>query len=116
MRRLLTVLACLMLVLSLGATATAHALERPDSSGAANAGSGSPIAGGHVPDDSDQVPADGSKGYPHHHGGCHGDHVAAPVKVVLAVSLLDVRLAPVPAGGFVRPRSTADPTLRPPRA
>lgn len=27
---------------------------------------------GHAAGDTDQVPADNEKSYPHHHGGCHG--------------------------------------------
>ena len=33
-------------------------------------------AASHFEGDSDQVPADPDKGTPHHHGGCHGHHVA----------------------------------------
>lgn len=116
MRRLLNILACLMLVGSLGVTATAHALERPDASIGVSVTPGEQIAEGHTPDDADQVPADGDKGYPHHHGGCHGDHVAAPVKIASTTLTRDLRLAPVYAGQSMRPLSTADPALRPPQA
>lgn len=116
MRRLLNILACVMLALSLGGTATAHALERPDVSIGANDTRSEQIAEGHTPGDSDQVPADGDKGYPHHHGGCHGDHVAAPIKVTATILTLDLRLAPVVTGRSMRPLSTADPVLRPPQA
>lgn len=116
MRRLLNILACLMLVCSLGATATAHALERPDVSISASETPGEQIAEGHTPGDADQVPSDGDKGYPHHHGGCHGDHVAAPVKLASTVLTRDLRLAPVSARRSVLPLSTADPALRPPQA
>ena len=34
---------------------------------------------GHLDGDSDQVPADSETGYPHHHAGCHGHHVVAPL-------------------------------------
>lgn len=106
----------MMLVLSLGGTATAHALERPDASISAFETSGEQIAEGHAPGDADEVPADGDKGYPHHHGGCHGDHVAAPVKVASTTAMRDLRLAPVSAGRSMLPLSTADPALRPPQA
>jgi hypothetical protein len=115
-RRLLNILACLMLVCSLGATATAHALERPDASISASETPGEQIAEGHTPDDADQVPSDGDKGYPHHHGGCHGDHVAAPTKVASTTLMRNLRLAPVFAGRSMLPLSTADPALRPPQA
>ena len=84
MRLLLNILAYLALVGALGSTAMAHALERPDVSISSQAPIGEQFAEGHAPGDADQVPADGDKGYPHHHGGCHGDHFAAPVR--LAVS------------------------------
>ncbi len=116
MRRLLTTLACLMLVFSLGTTATAHALERPVVSVGAAEAPGEQIAVGHTPGDADQVPSDGDKGYPHHHGGCHGDHVAAPFKGTTTVVARDLRLAPISASGAMRPLSTADPALRPPQA
>jgi hypothetical protein len=115
-RRLLNILACLVLVCSLGATATAHALERPDASISTTETRGEQIAEGHTPGDADEVPADGDKGYPHHHGGCHGDHIAAPVKIASTALTRDLRLAPISAGRSMRPLSTADPALRPPQA
>lgn len=116
MARLLTLFACLALVLSLVTTATAHAMERPDVTAASHATAAEIAAEGHSPGDADQVPADGDKGYPHHHGGCHGDHVAAPVKAAAAMAHADVRAAFVPADRLVRPLATADPALRPPQA
>lgn len=105
-----------MLALVLGATATAHALERPDTAASARTVVGAQVAGGHVTGDADQVPTDRDKAAPHHHGGCHGDHVAAPVRVAAAVFHVVVRLGPMSTVGFDRPRSTADPAMRPPRA
>lgn len=116
MRRILNILACLTLVFSLETTAMAHALERPDVSVSTHVTRGEEIAEGHTPGDADQVPADGDKGYPHHHGGCHGDHVAAPVKVASTALTPDFRLVPVFTGRLMRPLSTADPALRPPQA
>lgn len=116
MRRLLNILACMMLALSLGAMATAHALERPDVSISASDTRGEEIAEGHTPGDADQVPADGDKGYPHHHGGCHGDHIAAPVKAGTTILAHDLRLAPVFSARSMLPLLTADPALRPPQA
>ncbi|OYZ08033.1 MAG: hypothetical protein B7Y36_18145 [Novosphingobium sp. 28-62-57] len=115
MRRLLIILACLV-VLSLGTTATAHVLERPEVSVLSSVTGVDEVAPGHVPGDADQVPSDGDKGYPHHHGGCHGDHVAAPVKASNAALMRDQRLAPIVASHSMRPLSTADPALRPPQA
>lgn len=105
-----------MLVFSLGTTATAHVLERPDVGVSPHETGVDEVALGHAPGDADQVPSDGDKGYPHHHGGCHGDHVAAPVKTTNNAVTRDLRLAPVSASHSMRPLSTADPALRPPQA
>lgn len=115
-RRLLTIFACLMLVFSLETTAAAHVLERPDASISAHESRAEQIAEAHTSDDVDQVPADSDKGYPHHHGGCHGDHVGAPVKLAIATLTRDLRLLPVSASRSMQPLSTADPALRPPQA
>jgi hypothetical protein len=115
-RRFLNILGCLTLVFSFGATATAHAFERPDASVNTHLTRSEEVAEGHSPGDADQVPADGDKGYTHHHGGCHGDHVGAPVKVASSIVMQDLRLAPVSAGRLMLPLSTADPALKPPQA
>jgi hypothetical protein len=73
MRRLLAMIACLGLILSLGVGSMAHALEPPPCVGIADAEL-------HWSGDADQLPSDADKGYPHHHGGCHGHHVAAPAE------------------------------------
>lgn len=116
MRRLLNILACLVLVCSLGTTATAHALERPDVSMTIQVPGSEQVAEGHSPGDADEVPADSDKGFPHHHGGCHGDHVAAPIKLASATIVRDHRKIPTPLIEVARPHSTADPALRPPQA
>lgn len=115
MRRLLNILACLMLVFSFGATATAHALERSNTSIGANDTRGEQIAEECTSGDADQVPADAANGYPHHHGGCHVHPVAAPVKIASTAHTRDLHLAPVFSGRSMRPLSTADPALRPPQ-
>lgn len=115
-RRLLNILAYLTIALSLGTTATAHVLERPDVSVSSYETGVDEVAMGHAPGDSDQVPSDRDKEYPHHHGGCHGDHVAAPVKATNTALTGDLRLAPIFASHSMRPLSTADPALRPPQA
>lgn len=74
MKRGITVFACLAVFLSFGMGSVAHAMEPIvciDANSAAEMG--------HVDGDGDQVPADSDKGYPHHHGDCHGHQVAAPV-------------------------------------
>jgi len=115
-RRLLNILAYLTIALSLGTTATAHVLERPDVGVSLHETGMDEIALGHAPGDADQVPSDSDKGYPHHHGGCHGDHVAAPVKIANNTLKPDLRLAPIFSIDSLRPLSTTDPALRPPQA
>jgi hypothetical protein len=61
------------LFLSMGMGAAAHASEQICLSGTEMTS-----AIGHADGDADQTP-DADKGYPHHHGGCHGHHMAAPV-------------------------------------
>lgn len=89
----------------------AHAMEPVaciDSSTAASMG--------HSNGDSDQVPADSEKGYPHHHGGCHGHQVAdAASDSVAVVALHTSDPRPLHAFQFM-PLATADPGLRPPIA
>lgn len=116
MRRLLSLLACLVLVVGLASTSMAHAMELPEISVSSHQTVGEQWAEGHTPGDADQVPADGDKGYPHHHGGCHGDHFAAPLKVVASAWAPSLRFTPHANVRTILPRSTADPALRPPQA
>lgn len=111
MHRLIVLFACLAVFLSLGTGSIAHVIE--------------PIAcidgvtaaeTGHVDGDGDQVPSDSDKGYPHHHAGCHGHHVATAIEK--AELLLQDG-----AGSLIRPSdalalaaSAAGPALRPPQA
>lgn len=115
MRQVLNILIC-FLVFSLGTTAIAHVLERPDVRVSSHEARADEVALGHVSGDSDQVRFDSDKGYPHHHGGCHGDHVAAPVKITNNGSHPYLRLAAIFSIRLILPRSTADPALRPPQA
>ena len=115
-RRLLNILAYLTIALSFGTTATAHVLERPDVAVSSHETRVDEVAAGHALGDADQVPADSDQGSPHHHGGCHGHHVAAPIKISNAAPTYDIRLAPIFASHPMRPLSTADPALRPPQA
>ena len=73
MARLLGILIAVSLLISLGIGAAAHAGEQICLPGMEAAG-----AVGHTDGDADQS-RDAETGYPHHHGGCHGHHVAAPV-------------------------------------
>jgi hypothetical protein len=110
MRRLTSLLACLMLLLTAW-SGTAHAAELMNCSEPVSAEMVMHVAG-----DCDEVPADSGKAYPHHHDGCQGQHVsvAAP-----EASLPE----PIPAErsyGVSRIHAIfayhIDRTLRPPRA
>lgn len=71
MRKLLPLLACLMLVLT-GFAGMAHAAE---AAGGSVFGVELTV---HAPGDGDEVPADSDNGLPHHHNACHGHDVGAP--------------------------------------
>lgn len=116
MRCLMNFLAYLTIALSFGTTAAAHVLERPDIVGSSTETGVDEVELGHAPGDADQVPSDSDKGYPHHHGGCHGDHVAAPIEDTNTALTHALRLAPIFASSSIRTLSTADPALRPPQA
>ena len=70
MRRWLSLIGTLMLVLMVWTGTTAHAAE------AMGCIEVSAESTGHFDGDRDEVPADSDKAVPHHHGGCHGHHVA----------------------------------------
>ncbi|NIJ64649.1 hypothetical protein FHR20_001580 [Sphingomonas leidyi] len=112
MRSLWTLLTICMVAMSLFATSLAHATEVPlgcvDTQTAVDMG--------HADGDADQVPADGDKGYPHHHGGCHGHQVVPKIvkDAPFARAVAKARLTPAPA--YFLPAATADPALRPPQA
>ena len=72
MRRLLPLLACLMLVLTAW-VGVAHAAEVGGCIETSQY-----QAGSHVDDDGKLITADADKGYPHHHGSCHAHHMSAP--------------------------------------
>lgn len=105
MRKLLPLLACLMLVLT-GFAGMTHAAEA----------AGGSIFGievtVHAPGDGDEVPADGDNGLPHHHNACHGHDVGTPASacgpqntVVVANSAVGRLRVPLPdAHGSVLPR------------
>jgi hypothetical protein len=71
MRRVLTLLASLMLVVTAWSGAAQAA-----GSGCAEVTEQMTV---HVAGDCDEVPADADKNYPHCHTSCHGHHVAAPM-------------------------------------
>ena len=111
MRRLLAMFMGLLLASSLGLGSIAHANE-PVTCVESSAASSFDHADG----DGDQVPADAEKGYPHHHGGCHGHHVGVPITSDPTHHSADRRVQPVSWDHDRTAGATADPALRPPRA
>lgn len=105
MRKLLPLLACLMLVLT-GFAGMAHAAE---AAGGSVLGIELPI---HAPGDGDEVPADSDNGLPHHHNACHGHDVGTPAAacgpetaVLMVMPGIGQLNAPAPdAHGNVLPR------------
>lgn len=114
--RLLALLAPLFLLLSMAAGSVLHAAEPQGVPTASTLAAVVQVAFDHSATDTDQVPADTDRGVPHHHGGCHGDHVASPASRAAPGRIIAVRAGPVRSIAAVRPRATADPALRPPRA
>lgn len=111
MRRLLILALGLLLASSLGLGSVAHAAE-PITCVEGSAAS----VDNHVEGDGDQVPADAGKGYPHHHGGCHGHHVGVPIAtdaVSHGVAEIAGRVTWEQAHGA---GLVGDPALRPPQA
>jgi hypothetical protein len=110
MQRLSALFLCLMLALSLGFGSVAHAAEGPG----VEVSTATSI--GHADGDGDQVPADSQKGYPHHHGGCHGHDIGVPMtpNAVTTVAGLRATLSAWDKGPV--PLAPSDPALRPPQA
>ena len=111
MRRLLASIVAMMLVLTLGMSTIAHAAEPVL---CADTATGESIS--HYEGDGDQVPADGDRAVPHHHGGCHGHHVAVPDTGVASIE------AVLPPSRFAAVKEADHPSalkqvaLRPPIA
>lgn len=111
MRRLVLLILSMLLASSLGLGAAVHAAE-PVTCVETSAES----SVGHVDGYRDQAPADAEKGYPHHHGGCHGHHIGVPITtdaIVYNERRVSGRLfwEQVHGAGLV-----SDPALRPPQA
>lgn len=110
MRRPFSLLACLMLVLTLWTGTAAHAAEtllpiaEPSS-----------INWEHAPGDADEVPADADQATPHHHGLCHGHDFRVPLEYSPAVHIVPANLPGFPPVHALSPIQT-DNTLRPPIA
>ena len=111
MGRLFSLFACIALVLSLGMGSMTHALEPVGCIDATQSFSGDHSAG-----DADQVPADAEKAYPHHHGGCHGHHVAATLDNADMALPSPSRSAPVGRQATLPGEAPTHDALRPPIA
>lgn len=109
MRKLVPLLACLMLVLVVWA-GTAHATE------AGGVETSVTQMAAHTPGDGDEVAADADKGYPHHHASCHEHHVDTPAVWTTATPLALASVAPPPIRSRVLSGHDADAHLRPPQA
>jgi hypothetical protein len=110
MRKLLPLLACLMLVLT-GWSGVAHAAESMMCGELTQAEEATHIAG-----DGDEVPADADKGYPHHHAACHDHQVAAPVEGRGETAAVDRRTVFASRKAPIWRAHQSDPALRPPQA
>jgi hypothetical protein len=111
MRRLLALALCLLLASTLGLGSVVHASE-PVTCVETSAASSLDHADG----DGDQVPADSEKGYPHHHGGCHGHHVGVPITSDPVQYSADRRASRFTWDHDRTAGATTDPALRPPQA
>jgi len=72
-RCLLAIFLSVLLASSFGAAAIAHGAEPIGCIDKTEA-----AFDGHTSGDSDERPADGEKGYAHHHGSCHGHQIGEP--------------------------------------
>lgn len=110
-RWLLTFVAGMMLLMSIGMGGIAHAAETSGCLDAPQAQTALHAAG-----DCDEVPADDHKGYPHHHAACHGHCAATPAESRVAVTLIDQPIAFEIEKTPLRIAHQGDPALRPPQA
>ena len=116
MSRALSLFLGLALLLSMGVSAAAHMSEQLCVTGV----EASAVEVGHFDSgrdrDGEQLPADTDTGYPHHHGGCHGHHVAMTSNVLglAAPVLLTSILSPVAVSAGAA--HLAERALRPPIA
>lgn len=111
MHRLSAFFLSLILVLSLGLGSAAHATEGLDCLEISAA-----MSVDHADGDGDQVPADAEKGYPHHHGGCHGHHIGVPITADAVQHSADRRVGAFRWDHDRTAGAVADPALRPPQA
>jgi len=108
MRKLVPLLACLMLVMTFW-TGMAHAVEvRGIETSHADLAV-------HGPGDGDEVPADADKGYPHHHASCHEHHVNTPVLRTASTPMPADDAEPAMASSRALGAHEPEAALRPPR-
>jgi len=110
MSRLLGILIGFALLISMGVGAAAHASEQICLPGVE-----ATAAVGHADGDGDQS-RDSEQGYPHHHGSCHGHHVAAPVGADTTPAPTRLTSDPLAAGSTLVAPAPPGATLRPPIA
>lgn len=93
MRKLLAIVARLMLVLTLWVGVQSSVAYAADVGVCATVVDGT--AAGHAPGDADEVPGDSDKATPHHHGAGHNHDLGVPVR---AWSALGGHALAVPVG------------------
>jgi hypothetical protein len=111
MGRLFSLFACIALLVSLGTGSLTHALEPIGCIDASQS-----LSDDHSAGDADQVPADAEKAYPHHHGGCHGHHLAAPLDSAGMAIVSPARSAPFGWQTALAADAPTHSALRPPIA
>ncbi|WP_445192618.1 hypothetical protein ACT009_01385 [Sphingomonas sp. Tas61C01] len=108
MRALITLLVCMMLVVTAwGSVAQAAAPTCAETTNQMAV---------HAAGDCDEVPADADRNYPHCHTGCHGHHVAAPVPAGSLGQASATSFAYAPAAHRSLDGHRIELTLRPPQA
>ncbi|GLR47643.1 hypothetical protein [Sphingomonas astaxanthinifaciens] len=110
MRRILPFLSALMLVLVLWTGSAAQAAE------AIGCAEVAASAEGHFDGDGDQVPADGDKATPHHHGACHGHCVGVSLEEGQGIVPSDMTNDKVAAAADFHGGNDPGISLRPPIA
>ena len=110
MHRWISFLGALMLVLTLWTGGAAHAAERFDCVPA------TAEAGAHFDGDEDQAPSAPGQGAAHHHSGCSGHHLAAPVKTAEAPMCHSAAARTFLRNEAAPPSREPDNQLRPPIA
>jgi hypothetical protein len=109
MRKLVPLLACLMLVL----TAWAGMVHAAEAGGVEMSRTETAV---HAPGDGDEVPADADKAYPHHHASCHEHHADTPVVGTMIGRTLVASTIPPAVRSRALSGHDTEAGLRPPQA